>query len=327
MSARHRNLSGELTTPSIEPVRPGRTRRAPRPAETGTSRAASTPPAQRRGTGPRGIAMPVGSPDPRGIATSCDAGTSSGTVTYRGATDPRGAARPRGSTPSRGSTLPRGINASRGGAPRPPMPSTRTPFLLRATLATALLAAVGASMMRAHVDVGAVAGDALRLKPVTHSGASADPQVVHLVPAGSQPAHGTAATVRPAAGAAGGLTAAPNAAKPDQKTVKAGRGARCQVRYVLTPQADGRSSVVVTVNNLGSASIDGWVVRWPAPADQELALGWGAGLARAGSDAIATDAGFNRLIPVKGRVSFGFSGWNLQTTPSTAFTVNGVMCK
>jgi hypothetical protein len=226
-------------------------------------------------------------------------------------------------------------------------------LLLRVTLATALLAAVGTSMMRAHVDIGAVAGDALRLMPVTHAGNSGEQQVVHLLPAGSQPAHpasssgsqvGAAPAVAPAAGAAGGaadaLVASPNAPKGKQQNppstatkagqravAKAGPGARCQVKYVLKPQADGRSSVVVTVNNLGSAPIDGWVVRWPAPAGQELALGWGAGLARAGTDAIATDAGFNRMIPVDGRVSFGFSGWNLETTPSTAFTVNGVMCK
>jgi len=50
-------------------------------------------------------------------------------------------------------------------------------------------------------------------------------------------------------------------------------------------------------------------------------------LARAGADAIATDAGFNRVIPVGGQVSFGFSGWNLQAPRSTEFTVNGAMCR
>jgi hypothetical protein len=342
MSARHRNPSGELTTSPVEPVRSGRTRRAPR-LEAGASRGAATPPAQRRrGTGPQGIALSRGDRRSGGVTDPHGTGTSSGTVTYRGATDPRGtdtspgATDPRGATLLGGATLPRGIGASRGGAPRPPTPNTRSPLMLRATLATALLAAVGISMMRAHVDFGAVAGDALRLTPAAHGSNAANQQVVHLVPAGSQPAQiaspnnaaksgpktSPSAAAAAAAGSVSGTTAGRKATTP-----KARPGARCQVKYVLTPQPDGRSSVVVTVNNLGASSIDGWVVRWPAPANQELALGWGAGLAHAGADAIATDDGFNKLIPVNGRVSFGFSGWNLATTPSTAFTVNGVMCK
>ena len=194
MSARHRNLSGELTAPPVEPVRPGRSRRAPRPTETAASRGNSTPPVQRRSATSRLTT------DPRGGATSRGTATYRGTTDPRGMTNPRGMTDPRGTATSRGLTTPRGIGVLRG-APRTPVPGSRSPLLLRVTLATALLAAVGTSMMRAHVDVGAVAGDALRLMPVTHSSSAGKQQVVHLVPAGSQPAH-------PAASASGSRAAA-----------------------------------------------------------------------------------------------------------------------
>jgi hypothetical protein len=332
MSARHRNPSGELTAPPVDQVRPGRARRTPSPIETGASQGATTPPVQRRAassrltTDPRGTARTRGTAgtrtatDPRGNATAQGAAASQGTATYRGMTDPRG------TTTSRGTTTPRGISALRG-VPRPPAPSTRSPLLLRVTLATALVAAVGTSMMRAHVDFGAVADNALRLMPVTHTSDAGTPQVVHLVPAGSHPGRRAASTSASQAEVVPAVAAAARPKTVQKAAAQAAPGAHCQVTYVLTPQPDGRSSVVVTVNNLGAAPIDGWVVRWPAAADQQLALGWGAGLAHAGVDAIATDAGFNRLIPVKGRVSFGFSGWNLAASPSTAFRVNGVMCK
>jgi hypothetical protein len=234
----------------------------------------------------------------------------------------RGAGAPRVPAP-RGPRDPRGL---RGGTH--PSSGTRAPFLLKATVAVALVAAVGVSMMRDHVDVGAVAGDALRLVPVTHTSQSTSQQVVHLLPAaGRRTVQATTSSRSAAARPAGMLTAqgTPKSAAA-AGTTGAGR-ARCQVKYALTAQPDGRSSVVVTVANLATAPIDGWAVRWAAPADQELALGWGAGLARAGADAIATDAGFNRVIPVGGQVSFGFSGWNLQAPRSTEFTVNGAMCR
>ena len=218
--------------------------------------------------------------------------------------------------------------ALRGGG-RPAATTPKTPLLLRVTVGVALLAAVGASMMRDHLDLGQVAGDALRLVPLTHSSAPAAPQVINLQAVGAHSGTRTSsargASTMQASGGMGTSTGRPRTAVTVASRVR--RGSGCQVKYAMTNQANGQSAVVVTVGNLSTRPVQGWVVRWPVASDQELADGWGAGLEHAGGDAIATDAGFNKMIPVGGQVSFGFSGWNLKPASSSRFTLNGVMCR
>jgi endoglucanase len=101
--------------------------------------------------------------------------------------------------------------------------------------------------------------------------------------------------------------------------------ASCTVTYSIQSQWSGGFTAQLTATNNGTTPIDGWTVRFSFPGDQRVGQGWNATFAQSGRDVTVTPLSWNRTIPARGSVSFGFNGTNTGANP-TAFTLNGTPC-
>jgi rhamnogalacturonan endolyase len=113
----------------------------------------------------------------------------------------------------------------------------------------------------------------------------------------------------------GGLTAVP-----------ALGAAGCAVDYAVTNQWAGGFGASVTITNLGDP-VNGWRLTWPLAAGQGITQIWNATATVAGSQATATDVGYNAAIATSSSVTFGFNGsWSGSNPVPSSFTLNGTLC-
>jgi len=171
----------------------------------------------------------------------------------------------------------------------------RTPWLLRATVLTGLVAAIVVSLVR--------------------SGAGGPVQWLHL---GTLPGASGASSVGAHAG-----TAVLRGSGP------AGRARRaCTVDYAIDARNTSRYAVTVTLTNAGSAPITGWRLRWSLPGGERLTRVWNAAVQvdEAGRTT-AEDGGFDRQVAPGATVRFGFTVGPLRPAPRSAFDLDGVSCR
>ncbi|MBF5030786.1 cellulose binding domain-containing protein [Micromonospora sp. ANENR4] len=101
----------------------------------------------------------------------------------------------------------------------------------------------------------------------------------------------------------------------------------CRVTYRNQSEWQGGFVATVTVQNTGTAPVDGWIVTFGFPGDQQVTNAWNAAVGQAGAAVTARNVDWNRVIASNGSATFGFQGrWSTSDAPPTGFSLNGVPC-
>jgi acetylxylan esterase len=101
----------------------------------------------------------------------------------------------------------------------------------------------------------------------------------------------------------------------------------CHVTYTKTSEWAGGFVANVTINDTGTAPIQGWKLTFTFPGDQKITSGWNATISQSGTSVSATNASFDATINPGGNVSFGFQGtWTSNDTAPASFSLNGTAC-
>jgi endoglucanase len=100
----------------------------------------------------------------------------------------------------------------------------------------------------------------------------------------------------------------------------------CKVDYSANDWGTGFSASV-TINNLGTSTVNGWTLTYSYTGNQTLQQGWSGVWSQSGKQVTVTNASWNGAIPAGGNVksgaNFSYSGSN---AAPTAFAVNGAVC-
>ncbi|XVQ08305.1 protein kinase domain-containing protein [Spirillospora sp. CA-255316] len=119
----------------------------------------------------------------------------------------------------------------------------------------------------------------------------------------------------------------PRTAPPPPSTRSAEAPGRCSVAYSVTAEWPGGFQAQVRVTNLGEP-VDGWRLAWSFPDDQRITQMWNGTQAQDGSEVTVTAAQWNRAIPSRGTVEFGFLGrFGGGNGVPGRFTLNGESCQ
>ncbi|MCZ7438202.1 cellulose binding domain-containing protein [Micromonospora sp. WMMC241] len=101
----------------------------------------------------------------------------------------------------------------------------------------------------------------------------------------------------------------------------------CRVTYRNQSEWQGGFVATVTVQNTGSAPVDGWTVTFGFPGDQQVTSGWNATLGQTGPTVTARNVDWNRVLAPNGSATFGVQGrWSASDAPPTGFSLNGAVC-
>ncbi|MFF0233612.1 cellulose binding domain-containing protein [Micromonospora sp. NPDC005254] len=101
----------------------------------------------------------------------------------------------------------------------------------------------------------------------------------------------------------------------------------CRVTYRNQSEWHGGFVATVTVQNAGAAPIDGWIVTFSFPGDQQVISGWNATVGQTGATVTARNVDWNRVLAPNGSASFGVQGrWSTNDAPPTSFSLNGAPC-
>ncbi|MEU5902973.1 cellulose binding domain-containing protein [Micromonospora sp. NPDC047527] len=101
----------------------------------------------------------------------------------------------------------------------------------------------------------------------------------------------------------------------------------CRVTYRNQSEWQGGFVATVTVQNVGTAPVDGWIVTFNFPGDQQVTSGWNATIGQTGATVTARNVDWNRVLAPNGSATFGFQGrWSVSDAPPTGFSLNGAPC-
>ncbi|WP_406068947.1 cellulose binding domain-containing protein [Micromonospora sp. NBC_01638] len=101
----------------------------------------------------------------------------------------------------------------------------------------------------------------------------------------------------------------------------------CRVTYRNQSEWQGGFVATVTVQNVGAAPIDGWIVTFSFPGDQQVISGWNATIGQTGASVTARNVDWNRVLAPNGSATFGVQGrWSASDAPPTGFSLNGAPC-
>ncbi|QLJ04209.1 cellulose binding domain-containing protein [Streptomyces sp. NEAU-sy36] len=101
--------------------------------------------------------------------------------------------------------------------------------------------------------------------------------------------------------------------------------ASCHVAYALAGQWPGGFQATVTVT--AERALAGWRVDWSFPDGQQVTGMWDATARQTGARVTATAADYDRAVPARTAVSFGFTGtWAAANRAPGGFTLNGAPC-
>ncbi|MFG1869149.1 cellulose binding domain-containing protein [Micromonospora arborensis] len=101
----------------------------------------------------------------------------------------------------------------------------------------------------------------------------------------------------------------------------------CRATYRNQSEWQGGFVATVTVQNVGAAPVDGWVVTFSFPGDQQVTSGWNATVSQAGAAVTARNVDWNRVLAPNGSATFGLQGrWSVSDAPPSGFSLNGAPC-
>ncbi|MFF7970923.1 cellulose binding domain-containing protein [Streptomyces sp. NPDC007905] len=99
----------------------------------------------------------------------------------------------------------------------------------------------------------------------------------------------------------------------------------CRVAYTLDSQWPDGFQATVTVTP--GKALAGWQVAWSFRDGQQVRQMWDATVHQNGSRVTATAADYNKSVPARGTLTFGFlASWQGKNRPPYAFTLNGTAC-
>ncbi|MEU2304324.1 cellulose binding domain-containing protein [Streptomyces misionensis] len=99
----------------------------------------------------------------------------------------------------------------------------------------------------------------------------------------------------------------------------------CRVGYDLVSQWTGGFQATVTVT--AERALAGWRVDWSFPDGQQVTRMWDATARQSGARVTATAADYDRAVPARTAVSFGFTGtWAAANRAPGGFALNGAPC-
>ncbi|MGW1452463.1 cellulose-binding domain-containing protein [Micromonospora sp. NPDC002411] len=128
--------------------------------------------------------------------------------------------------------------------------------------------------------------------------------------------------------AAGNVSIASNTVElPTTSTPPTPPPSTCRATYRNQSEWQGGFVATVTVQNIGTAPVDGWIVTFTFPGDQQVTSHWNATVGQTGATVTARDVGWNRVLAPDGSATFGVQGrWSANDAPPTAFSLNGAPC-
>ncbi|WP_309232104.1 cellulose binding domain-containing protein [Micromonospora tarensis] len=98
----------------------------------------------------------------------------------------------------------------------------------------------------------------------------------------------------------------------------------CRVSYRNQSEWQGGFVATVAVQNTGTAPIDGWIVTFGFPGDQQVTSAWNATVGQTGTTVTARNVDWNRVLAPSGSATFGVQGrWGASGAAPTSFSVNG----
>ncbi len=100
----------------------------------------------------------------------------------------------------------------------------------------------------------------------------------------------------------------------------------CRIGYQVNSWPTGFTANV-TITNAGSATIDGWNLRFTLPPGQAITQHWSSTLSASGQAVTLTNAAWNGQIPPGGSVQVGFNASHTGSAAApSSFSLNGVTC-
>lgn len=103
----------------------------------------------------------------------------------------------------------------------------------------------------------------------------------------------------------------------------------CQIHYGVVSQWAGGFETIFTLTNTGSATINGWTLRFSFANGQMITLGWNGNFSQSGSAVTVTNLPTNATIPAGGSPALEPSfeaTWSGSNAAPTTFTLNGMTC-
>jgi endo-1,4-beta-xylanase len=105
-----------------------------------------------------------------------------------------------------------------------------------------------------------------------------------------------------------------------------GGGSGCRVTNSVSAWNNGLTDNL-TITNTGSASINGWSLRFNLASGQTITSGWNASYSPSSGQVTATNVSYNAAIPPGGSTTIGFQAThNGNNGAPTGFTLNGAAC-
>jgi hypothetical protein len=106
-----------------------------------------------------------------------------------------------------------------------------------------------------------------------------------------------------------------------------GQGGACHITYTVQSQWPGGFTGNITMNNTGSATINGWVLVFSFSTGQQIQNAWNTSATQQGSRVTASSLSYNASIAPGSSTSFGFNAsWNGSNPAPASFTLNGTVC-
>ncbi len=106
-------------------------------------------------------------------------------------------------------------------------------------------------------------------------------------------------------------------------------GAACHVTYGLTNQWTGGFGTAITIQNTGTAAVNGWSLTWTWAGNQKITQSWNSTYSQTGANAKLTNQSYNAAIAAGATLTgIGFNAsYSGTNTAPTAFSLNGTLCK
>jgi hypothetical protein len=106
-------------------------------------------------------------------------------------------------------------------------------------------------------------------------------------------------------------------------------GAACHVTYGLTNQWTGGFGTAITIQNTGTAAVNGWSLTWTWAGNQKITQSWNSTYSQTGANAKLTNQSYNAAIAAGATLTgIGFNAsYSGTNTAPAAFSVNGTLCK
>jgi len=106
-------------------------------------------------------------------------------------------------------------------------------------------------------------------------------------------------------------------------------GQSCNISYAITNSWPTGFQAAISINNTGTAAINGWTLRWNFSGNEQITQLWNGAETQSGQAVTVTNLSYNSTIPAGGSVTgMGFTAnSSAPSVPPASFTLNGITCQ